>query len=99
VLVGYRIVDRSRKGEVWHLSGSGPKLRAIEVPASGELAIEVPARITVKQRFDGASAGMEIRGPDAAGVSIYKDGARIPIGYRLLSDAGGELARGKLNYG
>ena len=40
-LIGYRIVDRSRHGEVWHQSGSGTKLRKIEVPTSGALQIDV----------------------------------------------------------
>lgn len=98
-LLGFRIVDRSRKGEVWHLSGSGLKLRKFTVPASGELKLAVGSSLSVKQRFDGASAGMEIRGADGAGVSIYKNGRRIPIGYRVLDDQGQELARGKMNYG
>ena len=98
-LVGYRIVDRSRAGEVWFVAASGTKLRKIEVPASGELRIDIPSTLSVKQRFDGASAGMEIRGADKAGVSIYKNGKRIPIGYRVLAPDGKELASGKMNYG
>ncbi len=98
-LIGYRIVDRSRPGEVWHLSGSGLKLRKIAMPASGEVRIEIASKLSVKQRFDGGSAGMEIRGADGAGVSIYKNGRRIPIGYRVLGDKGEELTRGKMNYG
>ena len=98
-LVGYRIVDRSRAGEVWHLSGSGLKLRKIAVPASGDLRIDIAPKLSLKQRFDGGSAGMEIRGADGAGVSIYKNGHRIPVGYRVLGDKGEELARGKMNYG
>ena len=98
-LVGYRIVDRSRPGEVWHISGSGLKLRKIEVPASGEVHVELASKLSVKQRFDGGSAGMEIRGADGAGVSIYKNGRRIPIGYRVLGDKAEEIARGKMNYG
>jgi hypothetical protein len=98
-LVGYRIVDRSREGEVWFVAGSGAKLRTIEVPASGELRIEVGTALSVNRRFDGKSAGMEIRGADEAGVSIYKNGKRIPIGYRVLGKSGEELARGKMNYG
>ena len=98
-LIGYRIVDRSRNGEVWHISGSGMKLRKLEVPASGEMRIEVAPKLTVKQRFDGASAGFEIRGSDGAGVTVYKNGKRIPMGYRLLGDKGDELDRGTMNYG
>ena len=98
-LINYRIVDRSRPGEVWHLSGSGMKLRKIEVPASGELRIEVAPKLSVKQRFDGTSAGFEIRGVDAAGVSVYKNGKRIPMSYRILGDSGEEFAHGKMSYG
>lgn len=98
-LVGYRIVDRSRVGEVWFEAGSGTKLRTIEVPATGELRIDVASALSVKHRFDGASAGMEIRGADKAGVSIYNNGKRIPIGYRVLGAAGEELTSGKMNYG
>ncbi|HTF88997.1 MAG TPA: hypothetical protein VK843_11350 [Planctomycetota bacterium] len=98
-LVGFRIVDRSRAGEVWHISGSGTKLRTIQVPATGALRLEVAAGLSVKQRFDGSSAGMEIRGADQSGVSIYKNGARIRVRYRVLGAKGEVLASGKMNYG
>lgn len=98
-LLGYRLVDRSRAGEVWHVSGTGTKRKPIEIPAHGQIALGVPHEISVKQRFDGESAGMEIRGAHAAGLSIYKNGARIPIGYRVLDAGGAELTQGSMNYG
>lgn len=98
-LVGFRLFDRSRNGEVWFLSGTGTKLREIEIPASGALTLGVSRTLSVKQRFDGESAGMEIRGAHAAGASIYKNGARIPIAYRVLDESGAELTKGSMKYG
>lgn len=98
-LVGYRLFDRSRANEVWHVSGTGTKRKPIEIPAQGPISLGVPRELSLKQRFDGASAGMEIRGAHQAGLSIYKNGARIPIGYRVLGADGVELTRGSMNYG
>lgn len=98
-LIGYRVFDRSRPGEIWQISGSGPKLRTIEIPAAGEVTLALPRTLKIKQRFDGASAGMEIRGAHAAGVTIYKNGARIPMRYRVLDAADVELTKGSMHYG
>lgn len=98
-LVGFRVFDRSRENEVWHISGTGSKLQRIEIPAQGEVELKISRAISLKQRFDGSSAGMEIRGAFAAGVSIYKNGARIPVGYRVLDAQGVELTKGAMNYG
>ena len=34
-----------------------------------------------------------------AGLTIYKDGKRIPVRYRLVDGEGAEVAAGKMNYG
>ena len=42
---------------------------------------------------------MGITNPDGAGLSIYKDGRRIPIRYRLVDESGEVVREGPMNYG
>ena len=81
------------------MSATALKIRTLEIEPGQELRVAVDDTIHVAQRFDGASIGMAIRGEAEAGLSIYADGVRIPVGYRLRDDAGRELASGKINYG
>ena len=97
-LVGYRVVTRDASGLRWHVSATG-KMKKLVVESGRDLRVDVDERIRVAQRFDGKSAGMEIRGDGGAGLTIYRDGKRIPVPYRVVDDSGAVLARGDMRYG
>lgn len=97
-LVGYRVVRRDAAGARWHVSATG-KMRKLVVEDGRDLRVEVDERVHVAQRFDGKSAGMEIRGEGGAGLTIYREGKRIGVPYRVLGEGGAELARGDMRYG
>ena len=97
-IVGYRIVRRDASGTRWHVSASG-KIKKLVVESGRDLRVEVDERVRVAQRFDGSSAGMEIRGDGGAGLTIYRDGKRIGVPYRVVDESGIVLARGDMRYG
>jgi len=96
---GLRIIDRSRKGEVWHTSASGHRLGQLEVEAGVRRTLELDPTIRFGKRLGRGRVAMSITRPGGAGLSIYKDGVRIPIGYRLLDPEGKAVASGPMRYG
>ena len=96
---GVRIVDRSREGEVWHTSASGHRLGHLEVEAGQLQALELDPTVQLSKSLRRGRAAMSINRPGGAGLSIYKDGRRVPIGYRLVDAAGRAVASGRMRYG
>jgi hypothetical protein len=97
-LIGYRIVERARDGKVWHVSASAPKIATLDLRA-GATTVEIDPTIEVAQRFDGRAIGMALRGEKDAGLTVYADGKRIRMRYRVLDGEGRELASGDVRYG
>ncbi len=98
-VLGVSLVDRSRKGEVWHTSSSGRQLGEIDVDEGEELAFAPDPTISIRRGLRGERAAMGITSPAGAGLSIYKDGRRIPISYRLTTGDERAAAKGRMNYG
>jgi hypothetical protein len=73
------------------------------------LAVKDKAELKVDEtvRFDGQAKrlgnkldlGFSIKGKDGRGLSVYKDGKRVPVTYKVLAKDGAVLAQGKMNYG
>lgn len=98
-LVSYRILDRSREGEVWHLSATARSIMEIEVQA-GEIAkVEIDPTIHIKQGFKRGMVSMSVSGMEKAGLTIYKNGKRIPMDWKLVAGEDESVADGKINYG
>lgn len=101
-LVGYRILERGEDGSLWHVSASAPKgkpIRVLEVEAGATSSVDVDGTVHVKRRLGASQIGMGIQGEGEAGLSIYKDGKRIPIRFELRDHAGGVVAEGRMRYG
>lgn len=96
VLVGYRIVEGK-----WHLSASGGRRKVVvgETPTRVIVSKGVAIDFRAKPRGSQLSLQMGIAGGDGLGMSIFKDGARIPIRYRLTGKKDAEVAAGPMNYG
>jgi len=94
----YRIL-REAHGELWHVSATAPRIRTLAVHAGHDLALELDATIRVQAKTKGDQAQMTIQGEHGAGLSIYRAGKRIPIGYRVVDDTGVEVASGSMRYG
>ncbi len=102
-VIGYRLVRMDDAGTEWILSGIAPKgVRKFVVRAGQIHKIGIDPSITFGARGNARNGFMiqvPIQGPHHAGVTIYKDGKRIPMNYVVTGAAGRELERGKMNYG
>ncbi len=98
-VTGYRMIDRSREGEEWHISVTGVRHWKLEVDTGETLEVEVDATVHMRSGMRGKRATMSIVGMHGAGLSIYKDGRRIPINFRVTDSEGEVLAKGPMNYG
>jgi len=98
VLKTYRIVRR-KQDELWHISATRPAIMDVEVTAGENVTVEVSDAIRVNSRRNGSQAQMSIQGESEAGLSIYRDGRRIRIDYRVLDADDTLLASGRMRYG
>ena len=94
----YRILGE-KEGESWHISGTAPTIREIEVLAGENVAVDIDQRITLKPRIRRSSVSTAIGGDKGAGVTIYRGQKRIDMGYRLMDDDGEQVASGSMRYG
>lgn len=61
--------------------------------------MKIDARVHLAPHLTPKRVGVAVTGDGGAGLSIYKDGRRIPLRYRVVGAQGQELAQGALRYG
>ena len=102
-LTGYRIVRRDDQGTPWFISAiSAHGMRKIEIKPGQTQTININPGVLVRTspgRNAGVPVTMAILGQQHAGLSIYKNGKRIPINYSITSPGGKLLETGKMKYG
>jgi hypothetical protein len=102
-LTGYRVLRRDAKGAEWFLSATGPAIRRLVVRGGEEQRVRVDETIRLTGTAHPEGGGVEIQlmiaGEKGSGLTLYRDGKRIDIGYRLADARKQELARGALKYG
>lgn len=102
-LQNYRVIRRDSKGSEWYLSGIPQHAPRITVRAGVEQRLEIDDTINVpcqtKPHEGGWLIMAPISGANHSGITIYKDGKRIPLRYRISDAAGNEIASGAMNYG
>jgi len=96
--VGYRLLARDTAGVEWQLSAGGPALRELEL-SPGEQTLELDAGVHMSPRIKDSSLQVGVQGDGGAGLTLYRAGKRIPLGYRVLDASGRELESGKIHYG
>lgn len=98
----YRVIRYGvarRAGEAtWRTSVTARKIRELVVEAGEEVVLELPQRIRVGRRLAHGRVSMTIQDEHDAGLTLYKDGTRIPVEYVVEKD-GREHARGNIRYG
>jgi len=98
-LAGYRLVSSDSSGKTWHVSATAPSMRELELASGQETRLEIDPTIRLDRRLNGDSVQVSVQGEARSGLSMYKEGKRIPLGFELLDHAGKKLADGKINYG
>lgn len=96
-VVGYRRIEREGDA-LWHLSVTGQKIRTIDVDTGAVQPVEIDATVRIARGLRGKMISMTIQGEGRSGLSVYKDGRRIPVRYRLVGPDGVE-AEGPMRYG
>lgn len=97
-LTGYRVVD----GE-WFLSTAGGRSK-VKVRKGKTTRLKLGSVVHIKlraqrKRNGTVSLGMNVENDRGMGLSLYRNGKRIPIPYQFLSKTGDKLTAGKMNYG
>ncbi len=98
-LVGYRLCRDDAEGVRWDLSATGPEMRTLKVKAGRALKVEIEQKVYFRHHRPPGSFGVNIYGDDQAGIAIYRDGVRIPIGFELRDALGQVRFKGRVNYG
>ena len=110
-VTGYRVVRRDKKGVPWFISTTSHGYRKLVVRSNREARVRVDPVVLVNVRAEMEAgtlhAQMTINGKRPGrllrkhpiGLSIYRDGKRIPVGYRFLDRRGQVIARGTFKYG
>jgi len=94
-------IERQKEGTWWFLSSTGPAKRKLHLKKGTKLSIDdsVMFRSIARRRGDKLQLGFGITTKDKRGLSIYRDGKRVPVTYRVLDKKGKVLAQGTMNYG
>ena len=102
-LTNYRITRRDAEGHEWFISATGKMIRQIEVVAGQEQRMEVKAEIAMNCRARPIREGIDVQvtivGEHHAGLTIYRDGQRIPLGFVVRDADGKELTTSPMKYG
>lgn len=102
-VVGYRLFRKDDAGTLWHLSAINVKgLSHFQVNHGRTTRVAIgPAVITTVKANPGKAFLVQgsLQGPSHAGLSIYKKGKRIPMGFTITSADGKELEKGAMKYG
>lgn len=97
-----RIVEKKGKN-TWFLSSTQPRGQVLQVEEGSPLHLRLTRRILFggKAHWKGRELflGFGLRDAQGRGLSIYRNGKRVPIRYELLSADGRRLQSGKMNYG
>lgn len=102
-LTGYTIVRRDDQKKEWFLWATGRAIRKLTVRAAEEQQVRVDetiqARFTARSGGDSIQIQVAISGEHHSGLSIFREGQRIPIHFHIASAQGHELATGTVEYG
>ena len=102
-LTNYVLLRRDAKQVQWFLSATGRLIRKIIVKAGEEQKIKLAEAVFMQCRAKPAHSQFEITmmiaGEHHSGLSLYRNGRRIPVQYRIIDQEGNELATGPMQYG
>lgn len=105
----YRIrtvrIERERDEIVWTISQAGPNGRTLQLEKGKTLKLEFEELIvfrivkTKRKQKNVLRLGVSLTGTDRRGITIYRDGKRVPITYLFRTETRRIIWRGKMNYG
>lgn len=96
---GYRVLATDSSGVPWVLSASGHSLGKFTVTHANNTQVAVDDTVRLVKKWTRSVVSVAVLGEGHTGLSIYRDGKRIPMGYRLLDSSGAVAAEGSMDYG
>ncbi len=102
-LTGYTLVRRDPQGKEWFVGASGKRIRKLTVRAGEEQKVALDEAVFMQCRpvlgKGQVQVQMILQGEHHSGLTLYRDGKRVLVGYRLTDGQGKEVASGQLEYG
>ncbi len=102
-LTHFDIVRRDEHKTEWFISGSGAALAKLKVAAGQDQTLGADDAVMIQCKAKPSAGTVDIQATvmdgHHHGLSIYRDGKRIPLKYRVADARGKELATGELEYG
>ena len=101
-VVGYRMVEPGSDGEEWMITATSAHFGNLNVHNRQVAMVPVPKAIVQGGKVDrnGSSANVNMAlNYGHGGVTIYRDGRRIDMPFRVVDSAETVYAKGKINYG
>lgn len=102
-VVSYRIVRRDDQGTEWFISASGQPVGKLRVTSGAEVRLDIKAEISMECRVKSTGQGVNVQamiaGAHKAGLTIYRDGTRVPMSYAIRDSDGREIASGPMGFG
>jgi hypothetical protein len=110
----YRVRATRIVREGWLLSSSGApwpefvvkdalkeRARLMDVALTARLEVGETVRFEGRAKRQGGKLqlGFALKGADGRGLTVYKEGARVPVTYKVLAADGAVLAEGAMTYG
>ena len=103
-VIGYRVIRRDKAGTRWFVAATESRgLKRISVTGGKRQKIEIDPAIAVDcaalRTKTGLRILMTITGENESGLTIFRQGRRIAIAYRVLDAHQREVASGVMKYG
>ncbi|MCH7540118.1 MAG: hypothetical protein IH999_06945 [Proteobacteria bacterium] len=101
-VVGYRMVKPGSDGDEWMITATSTNFGNLNVHEGQVTEVPVPKAISQggHVRHKGSSANvMMVLAFGKGGVTIYRDGERIPMPFRVLDGSGNKVGGGNIEYG
>lgn len=95
---GYRVLADDAAGVPWMLSSSGASLGVFTVAAGKTTAVPSDGTVRLVKQRRGQTVSVAVQGHAHAGLTVYRNGKRIPMGYRLVAE-GKVVDEGPMAYG
>jgi hypothetical protein len=96
-------LEGEKDGAWWFLSSTGPAKTVVRVAERGPTKFSIPGEVHFKacarRRGQKLQLGFAIFSAEHRGLSVYRDGKRVPVTYKVLDKMGKVIDEGRMNYG
>lgn len=102
-ITGYTVTRADSNGKDWHVAGTGRMIGKLKVETGTTQAVKladaIHLKLQAKRSGDTLLITADVQGEHHCGLSIYRDGKRIPLDWRVTGGNQQILASGTIEYG